>query len=121
MSTSPTKPFPKNEHLKKTADIRAVFRKGKAVSGRGAKLFFLKNGLSYNRAAFTFARKFGNAVQRNRARRLGRESYRHLRAKLSPGWDLVLLFYPDKDAKFDRRFAQIQSLFEKTKLVIGKQ
>ena len=90
--------FPGRERLKGKAEIREVFNKKKLVSCQGAKLFILKNGLSHNRIAFTFSRKFGNAVERNRARRLGREAYRHLRKELKPGYDLVLLVYPGNDA-----------------------
>ena len=34
-------------------------------------------------------------MERNRAKRLGRESYRHLRHNIRPGHDLVLLVYPE--------------------------
>jgi ribonuclease P protein component len=54
----------------------------------------MKNGLSGNRLAVTFARKFGNAVKRNRARRVSREAYRLLKNRLKTGFDLVALVYP---------------------------
>jgi hypothetical protein len=54
----------------------------------------VKNGASGNRLAVTFARKFGNAVKRNRARRVSREAYRLLRNRLRTGFDLVILVYP---------------------------
>lgn len=87
--------FMRKERLKGRDEIREVFNKGKCVTCSGAKLFLLRNDLSHNRIAFTFSRKFGNAVERNRARRLGREAYRHLRPRLSGGCDLILLVYPD--------------------------
>lgn len=40
------------------------------------------------------SRKIGNAVQRNRARRIIRESLRHLAAMLEPGWDIVVIARP---------------------------
>ena len=101
--------FPVHEKLKGREEIQGVFRGRKAVSAQGAKLFFLKNGLSHNRIAFTFSRKFGNAVERNRARRLGREAYRHLRRNVRPGFDLVLLVYPGND-DFAFRMVQFREL-----------
>ena len=94
--------FPRQEKLKKRNEIQEVFKRRKAVSVQsgeqpGAKLFFHKNGLSYNRIAFTFSRKFGTAAERNRAKRLGREAYRHLRSEIKTGYDLVLLIYPGND------------------------
>jgi ribonuclease P protein component len=86
--------FRQFERLKKREGIRKVFSGGRVYSCPGAKLFALKNGLPYNRIGFTLVRKYGNAVERNRAKRLGREAYRHLRPRLRGGYDLVLLVYP---------------------------
>jgi ribonuclease P protein component len=102
--------FPRNERLKKREGIRSVFNGGRLVTCFGARLFFLRNGREENRIAFTFARKFGNAVERNSARRLGREAYRRLRAKIKNGYDLVLLVYPVK-IDFWGRLKQLETLF----------
>ena len=66
--------------------------------------------MQYNRIAFTFARKFGNAVERNRSRRLSREVYRLLRNKIRKGYDLVLLVYPGRDT-LSVRMEQMRELF----------
>ena len=87
--------FPKKERLKGRDEIREVFNRKTAVTCPGAKLFIQRNGLEYNRIAFTFSRKFGNAVERNRSRRLSREAYRLLRKEIRQGYDLVLLVYPE--------------------------
>jgi ribonuclease P protein component len=76
----------------------------------------LKNKLPHNRIAFVFSRKFGGAVERNRARRVGREAYRHLRARIKTGYDLVLLVYPGKD-NFQDRMEQLQNLLSRAALV----
>jgi ribonuclease P protein component len=89
--------FPRREHLKRREDIQAVFKQGASTSCFGARLFFLHKKEAGKRIAFTFARKFGNSVERNRARRLGREAYRHLRTGIKNGYDFVLLVYPVKN------------------------
>jgi ribonuclease P protein component len=108
--------FPRQERLKGRDEIREVFNRRKAVSCAGAKLLTLKNGLPHNRVAFTFSRKFGCAVERNRARRLGREAYRRLRGGLKQGFDLVLLVYPGKD-DFASRLQQLTELFRRAGLL----
>jgi ribonuclease P protein component len=109
--------FKREERLKKRDEIGKVFKEGKVVSCSGAKLFVVRNGLDYNRIAFAFSRKFGNAVQRNRARRLGREAYRLKRNRLKTGFDLVLLVYPGKDA-LSARMEQAAILFSRADLYI---
>ncbi|MDR0474613.1 MAG: ribonuclease P protein component [Treponema sp.] len=122
--------FPKKERLKGRDEIKAVFNRqgpGRAVSCQGAKLIVLKNGLDYNRIAFTFPRKFGSAVERNRSRRISREAYRHLRHFIKSGWDLVLLVYPSvprkkpgegpQTAGFLPQAAQLRELLSRARLL----
>ncbi|MHC6204644.1 ribonuclease P protein component [Breznakiellaceae bacterium SP9] len=104
--------FTRKEHLKKRDEIAQVFKKGRLVSCPGAKLFILNNKLNYNKITVTFSRKFGNAVARNRARRLGREAYRLSRKQLKQGFDLVFLFYPGIDSLAQRQ-EQLDVLFSK--------
>ena len=107
--------FPRRERLKGREEIREVFNRKTAVSCPGVKLYWRRNGLGHNRIAFTFARKFGNAVERNHSRRLSREAYRLLRGKLRSGYDIVLLVYPGRDV-FSARMEQLQALFSKAGL-----
>ena len=131
--------FPRTEKLKGRKEIREVFNRKaspepkeaspkeashqqctvplrrKGVSCTGAKLLVLRNGLSHNRIAFTFSRKFGNAVERNHSRRLSREVYRLLRNELKKGYDLVLLVYPGRDI-FSVRMDQLRDLFSRAGL-----
>ena len=76
--------------------------------------------LPYNRIAFAFARKFGNAVERNRSRRLSREAYRLIRNELRNGYDLVLLVYPGRD-DFSARLNQLRELFIRAGLLDSSQ
>ena len=109
--------FRREEHLKKRNEIREVFGKGKRIGCRGAKLFVLKNKLPHNRICFTFPRGFGTAVERNRAKRFGREAYRNLKPRIRRGYDLILLVYPEDNAAFTGRVEQMKHLFARAGLL----
>jgi ribonuclease P protein component len=80
-------------------------------------LFCLKNEQPLNRIVFTLSKKYGNAVQRNYARRLSRESYRLIRDRLCTGYDLVLLIYPGRDL-LSLRAEQLNMLFSKIDMLM---
>ena len=81
----------KKEVLRNKNDFNRVYRKGKSLGDRYVVLFFIKNGLDYNRMAFLASKKVGNSVQRNRARRLMRESWRQISGQFPVGYDIVLI------------------------------
>lgn len=110
--------FTRNERIKRSTDIKNLFKNGKKVSVNGAKLFYLPNNLQYNRIGFPLPRGFGNAVERNRSKRYSRETYRSLKAHLNTGFDMLLLVYPDAEHdSFHSRCAQFQSLCQKAGLL----
>jgi len=110
--------FTRVEHIKRPADFKNLFKNGKRASVLGAKLFFLPNNREFNRIGFPLPRGFGNAVQRNRAKRFSRETYRNFKAHLNTGYDILFLVYPpsEKDS-FSTRCVQFRTLCEKAGLV----
>ena len=71
-------------YLRGSEDFQKVYRKGKRYDGVLITAFVLPNNLSHNRFGITASRKaIGNAVQRNRARRLLRETFRLNQSSLS--------------------------------------
>jgi ribonuclease P protein component len=62
------------------------------------------------RCGFVVGKRFGKAVDRNRARRRVREAVRLLYQRIAPGWDLVfVLRSPDL---ITIEFAQLQAVVE---------
>lgn len=101
--------FTRLERVKRSSDIKKLFKNGNKVSTKGAKFFYLPNQLGINRIAFAIPRGYGNAVQRNKSKRISREIYRHFKMSMKLGYDMILLVYPGYD-DFYQRSAQFRSL-----------
>ena len=110
--------FTREERVKRSVEIKNLFKNGNRVSVAGAKLFFLPNNLQFNRIGFPLPRGYGNAIQRNHSKRLSRESYRSLKAHLNTGYDMLFLVYPSSEkSSFHSRCAQFRTLCEKAGLI----
>ena len=71
-------------YLRGSQDFQKVYRQGKRYDGVLMTAFVLPNNLSHDRFGVTASRKaLGKAVQRNRAKRLLKETFRLRRSSLS--------------------------------------
>lgn len=84
-------PWHKGMRLRRPQDFRNVWNRGQSWVHPLFVLWSTPNGLPMSRVGITASRKVGDAVRRNRARRLLREAARRLYAHLTPGLDLVLV------------------------------
>jgi ribonuclease P protein component len=89
--------FPKSSHLRRPADFKAVYG-ARCKAGDGYLLIFARpNGLAETRCGLSVSKKqHGNAVQRNRIKRMLREAFRQSRFELPVGLDLILI--PRRDS-----------------------
>ena len=81
------------ERIRRRADFQQAYEHGARVHGRYSTLFILPNKLDVGRLGIAATKKLGGAVQRNRAKRLIREVFRH--NKIASGFDIVVV--PKRD------------------------
>ncbi len=77
--------------LKQNADFRRLYRRGKSIADPALVVYFAKNRAGICRIGITVSTKIGNAVERNRCKRIIRAAYRGLEAQLPAGYDFVFV------------------------------
>lgn len=102
--------FPKSERLLRPEDFLKVRKNGKRLSTRSLTLFFLPNGLDRRRLGLSVSSRIGNAVKRNRVKRLLREFFR-LNKDVFPESSDVLISV--KDASGIKTYWDIEKELEK--------
>ena len=77
--------------IKENKDFRRIYAKGKSYVSPVVVTYVLKNRSRNVRLGITTSKKIGNAVKRNRSRRVIREAFRSLAPGIAPGYDFIFV------------------------------
>jgi ribonuclease P protein component len=104
--------------LTSTTDFERVRRSGKSYAHPFIVLVVLPNEMDQSRFGISAGRSIGNAVQRNRAKRILRETVRPLIPAIATGWDLVILARkPMANARYDEISTALTNLLSQARLL----
>lgn len=86
--------FPKKKRLISNSQFKAVLARGRRKSNGVLMLYMMENELDYSRLGVSVGKSCGNAVVRNRLKRLMREAFRQNQQRIPAGFDYVLMISP---------------------------
>ncbi len=77
--------------ISQNRDFKRGYKKGESCVSSLVVVYAIKNRYNHLRIGITASKKIGNAVKRNRARRLIKESVRLLNLDENLGYDLIFV------------------------------
>lgn len=81
----------KNQTLKQNKDFRRLYYRGKCCATGTVIVYAQKSKRNLSRTGITTSKKIGNAVKRNRSRRVIRTAYFELVPMIEGNWDFVFV------------------------------
>ncbi len=105
--------------VRKKEDFQLIYKTGKCFVGFAGILYVFPTDKGYTRIGVAAGKKIGNAVIRNRIKRMMREAYRRTKRCLLPGFDFLWIARtPLKDAKYDMYEKTLTKLCQKAGLLV---
>jgi len=77
--------------MTKNKEFLTLYKKGKSIGSKACVFYFLPNRLPFNRLGITTSKKVGNAVARNRAKRIIKAAYQQNEIQFPVGFDFVIV------------------------------
>ena len=95
MANTTSEGFPRKLRIVRPCDYQTLYKTGRRVHSERFVLFGRENAMGCPRLGITVSRKVGNAVVRNRIKRLFREIFRKSRGEIPGRFDIVVNARPD--------------------------
>jgi ribonuclease P protein component len=103
--------------LRQSRRIQEIRRKGQSWHNRWLALSKLPGKQPQSRFAFSVSRRVGNAVTRNRIKRLMREAVRQYMPCVDGGWDVLLIARTRaREATFEQIERAVADLIQQSRL-----
>ena len=103
-------------YLKKPEQFALVYHKGGSWVSRLLIMKAVPNGLDLSRYGLSVGKRVGNAVRRNRVKRLLREIMKDV--SLTPGWDIIFIArIPASTVDFSSLRKKVIELLHQAKLI----
>ena len=103
--------FPKNKRLVSNRQFKAVLAQRRRVSDGLLTLYVAENECGYPRVGVSIGKAHGNAVVRNRLKRLLREAFRRCQERIPSGFDYVLMLDARRTSGRQPTFEQVKTSF----------
>jgi ribonuclease P protein component len=113
--------FRPHEHLRRSSDFRRVYERRRSVSDDWLIVYACENGLPHLRLGLSVSRKVGQAIHRNRLRRLYREAFRLTRAEMPTGLDLVVIPRKSDEPPLDELKRSLSKLVKQLARKLAKE
>lgn len=85
--------------IKKNYEFKNLFSKGKFYYGEYIHIYIKNNNFNYNKIGIAISGKQGLAVERNRIKRLIRESYKNNENIIKKGYSILIVINKKKNIK----------------------
>jgi len=106
------------ESLKYNRDFKWLYNRGTSIAAGYVVIYYRKTKGEKNRLGITVSKKLGNAVKRNRVRRLIKESYRLMEGSMSLGYSIVLVARTRAaDCTYEQIRRDVSFLFKKSGII----
>ena len=97
-------PREKRSRVTRSGDFDAVYRRGRSASGRHLVVYAFDRGEGDPaRLGLSVGKRVGNAVERNRVKRVLREEFSRIAGDLPPGVDFVVIARPGAHEYIEER------------------